>query len=351
MSEYSYFKAVHHTDRMDAIKRSKQIAPVHVHLVVTNRCNHNCLICAYRLAGYSSNESFDRSDQMPLGKVIETLDCLKDMDVQAVQFTGGGEPLVHPNIEQIIKATIDREIKFAIVTNGAQLTPAIIELMPYASWVRISLDAATHETYSMVHGTNQSDFERVVVNIGEISHDRNRPEILGVSFVINRENYQEISAAAKLARDLWADNFRISAAFTPQGRGYFAGIEDWITQQCDEADELLNEHFKVINLWPDRLKDTEEMPDYSYCPTKEFVTYIGADQNVYLCCMLAYNGKGLIGSIKNNSFKELWENVGKREQFNYHNPLIDCRLTCMYNQKNRFINYCLDNNPAHVEFV
>ena len=81
------------------------------------------------------------------------------------------------------------------------------------------------------------------------------------------------------------------------------------------------------------------------------LTYIGADYGVYTCCTLAYNNKGFIGDINDQSFREIWESNMKQKLFAQHNPKIHCKFPCMYAEKNRFINYCIKENPKHINFI
>jgi len=84
---------------------------------------------------------------------------------------------------------------------------------------------------------------------------------------------------------------------------------------------------------------------------KELVPYIGADLNVYTCCMLAYNDLGYIGSLKGQTFAQLWNSPEKRAFFESHDPRKLCRLPCMFEFKNEFINYCLKKNPRHINYI
>jgi sulfatase maturation enzyme AslB (radical SAM superfamily) len=80
-----------------------------------------------------------------------------------------------------------------------------------------------------------------------------------------------------------------------------------------------------------------------------FSTYIGGDLNVYRCCTTAYNERGVIGSLKNQTFRQLWESQEKREDFDN----FDARgcERCMFNNENRVISYLLEPDPLHVNFV
>lgn len=265
--------------------------------------------------------------------------------------TGGGEVLMHPRHYDFFQETFDRNIELALVSNGMALKEKTCDLLGDASWVRISVDCATEKTYSSMRKVSEKIFSRTIRNIMDLVKYK-RSVVLGVGFVVNKDNYKEIFEAAKMFKDIGVDNFRISAAFTPDGYSYFDNIFDESAYLAKMAQELSDENFTVFNLFNDRMKDMfDGVQDYGFCPTKDLLAYIGADYNVYTCCTLAYNKKGKIGSIKDQSFKELWLGEEKRNMFASHDPNKRCKNPCLYKAKNEFINYCIKDKPKHINFI
>jgi MoaA/NifB/PqqE/SkfB family radical SAM enzyme len=289
---------------------------------------------------------------MPETKLLEIIDSCADIGVKAVQYTGGGEPLVHPAIKQAFRRTLDRGMELALVSNGMAMNDEVIELLRDAAWVRISVDAYNPQTYSLIRRVRTQFHDLMLDNISKLVN-RKRSAIVGVGFVVNAENYTEIYEACRLFKGIGVDNFRISAAFTPKGLSYFDGIFDEAKRLAQKAkEELEDENFTVFNLFNDRISNLfHGSQDYDYCPMKELVPYIGADLNVYTCCMLAYNDLGFIGSLKEQTFSELWNSKQKREFFKSHDPRKLCRMPCMFEYKNEFINYCLKNDPRHTNYI
>ena len=153
-------------------------------------------------------------------------------------------------------------------------------------------------------------------------------------------------------KDIGIDNFRIGGIFTPMGYSYYNEFKDEAMEIAEETEKLSDNNFNVFNLFNDRLIDTYiQMQDYIFCPMKELCSYIGADYNVYTCCTYSYNDKGYIGSIKNKSFKELWNSAEKEKMFSNHSPKIMCKNPCLYRSKNEFINYCIKKDPKHINFI
>jgi MoaA/NifB/PqqE/SkfB family radical SAM enzyme len=361
---YSPLKVFHHQERLSVLRDGGQPAPAQVQLVISDFCNQSCSFCAYRMEGYTANELFKviREDgtadsnpkrMIPLAKCLEILDDCRDMGVGAVQITGGGEPTAHPDHAAVFAAVLDRGLDLALVTNGVIMRDGIPELLARAKWVRVSIDAGAPETYASVRRVAPSQFEKAWTNVRRLCEARDKAGsglIVGVGFVVTRENWREVVAAARLARDAGADNLRISAVFQPDDERYFDGFQAEAAALCREAVELSAGRFRVFNNFGERVADLKQhAPDYSFCGYQNFSTYIGADQNVYRCCVTAYNPRGLVGSVKAQRFSELWESQAKHDDF----AAFDARgcERCMFNGKNRTIAYALSETPAHVNFV
>ncbi len=289
---------------------------------------------------------------IPYGKVVEILDDCREMGVKAIEIAGGGEPTVHPQHLQIFQDVIDRHLDLALVSHGVLLGMAAAKILMSAKWVRISIDAGTAATYSAIRGVSASQFDRAIRNVAGLVEQKQKTGscvTLGISFVVTKENYREIAIAAASAKSLGVDTFRISAVFQPEGWRYFAEIQDEVTAQVQQATQLSEDGFRVVTQWAERRDDlTMGSPNYRDCWYQNFTTVIGGDQNVYRCCNTAYNPRGLIGSIRDQSFRSLWNSDEKRQKFNEFDAR-GCSL-CHVNTRNRAINREV-RDLGHVNFV
>lgn len=352
--EYSSYKIVHHPGILANLKEQKDIVPTQVHFVPTNRCNQSCSFCAYRCVGYSSSETFVDQDEISTAKSVEIIKSMAESGVKAIQFTGGGEPLVHKGIESMLDAAILEGLDLAMVTNGMKLEGRSAEMLAkHGSWVRVSVDAGTPETYSSIRRTPLKIYDRVIENLTKFAAMKEQDCILGVGFVVTKENYKEVYACGELMKSIGVDNFRISAAFTSEGSSYFDSFRDAAHELCVATKrELEDEGFTVFNLFDDRDGDlTIETQDYDFCPIKSLVVYVGADLGLYTCCVQAYNKNGLIGSLKGQTFLELWNSESRKEYYRKHNPRHSCKIPCMFSRKNDVINYMIKPNPKHTNFL
>jgi len=353
-SAYSNLKVFHHRSCIDAMAHKIHIAPVHVQLIPTNRCNQACVGCAYRTKGYSSSQMFHAGDEIPWSKLVEVVEDCRAMGVRAIQLTGGGEPTVHPEFLQLCEMILGEEIDLGLVTNGVLWTPEHTEVLQHAKWVRFSIDAGCAETYASYRHARPEAYDKVREAVRQLTRSRksnisDRP-LVGVGFVVNDRNWLEVVEATKRARDDGADNLRISALFQPQGAAYFRNFYAEAKEACREAASLATETFTVFNMFCDRLQDLfAASPDYSFCGTSRMMTYLGADCTVYTCCMNAYNERGILGSFKDQRLVDLWTSSLLIEKL-FSLDATQCP-PCMYNGKNAAIAYAMDPLPPHVNFV
>jgi MoaA/NifB/PqqE/SkfB family radical SAM enzyme len=352
---YSTNKIIFHPEILTNLKKGIQTNPIQLHLMPDNRCNHSCNFCSYKLFKNKNNERFDCKSYIPKEKILELIDDFSDMGGKAIEITGGGCPLIYPYKTELINKIIEKGLDYALVTNGTLLTEDFAKIIaPKISWVRISIDAGKESTYTTIRCSKKDDFKKALNSIVLFRKYAQHKEFkLGVGFVITNDNYLEVYDACKLFKDLGADNVRISAIFHPDGIKYFSKKVLKIgTDLSKKAETLNNSTFKVYNLFSERILNLETaVQDYKFCGTKELLCVVGGNCEVYLCCSLAFNKKGLIGSIKNQSFKELWSSKEKTDMFNNFNVQKRCTYACLYEQRNKYINDLIENNQPHVNFI
>ena len=118
-------------DLVKYIKRHNEIPPHHVQFIPTNRCNLKC--------GFCSCSEEDRGLEMDKQTALEIIDVLGLLDVGAVTITGGGEPLLHPDIKTIVEYFTFNRIAVGLVTNGLKLD-VLGDAWKEVTWCRISHD-------------------------------------------------------------------------------------------------------------------------------------------------------------------------------------------------------------------
>src|SRR6202047_3572219 len=114
--------------------------PVLVHIIPMRRCNLDCGYC---------NEYDDVSKPVPLEEMKRRLDLLADMGTSMITISGG-EPLMHPELEEVIRHMRTRGIYAGMITNGFLLSKERIGKLNDAGleFLQISIDNVTPDEVS-----------------------------------------------------------------------------------------------------------------------------------------------------------------------------------------------------------
>ena len=355
---YSGLKAAWHTDKIEAIRKGHQVVPAQVQLILSDLCNQDCHFCAYRMTGGFSAEQFGEGGnknpnrKIATDKAIEIIDDCLGLGVKAIQFTGGGEPTVHPHHLHIFQHAQDLGIETSLVTNGVIFRDGWEHVLPKMKWVRVSVDAGTSAEYAAVRRVKPEFYDQVLGHIEALAMEIKKQGtdcLLGVGYVITRENWADAYEGVLRIRATGAHNVRLSAMFSTEGAAYYEGVYDDIKAEIERVKTLATEGFAVIELFGDRIADlVQHAPDYDFCGYQQFNMYIGGNLRVYRCCTTAYTKHGEVGDLTNQRLASWFYSQQKREAYGEFNART-CH-DCQFNKQNRVINY-LTGEPIHVNFV
>src|ERR1700686_2241654 len=106
--------------------------PIMAHIIPIRRCNLSCSYC---------NEYDDFSKPVPTDVVISRINKLADLGTRIITLSGG-EPLLHPDLDDIIAAMRRRRVMAGMITNGYLLVPDRVERLNQAGLdhLQISID-------------------------------------------------------------------------------------------------------------------------------------------------------------------------------------------------------------------
>jgi MoaA/NifB/PqqE/SkfB family radical SAM enzyme len=106
--------------------------PVLAHIVPIRRCNLSCTYC---------NEFDDFSKPVPTAEMIRRIDLLADLGTSIIAFSGG-EPLLHPGLDELISRIRKRGAIAGMITNGFLLNAKRIQELNRAGLehMQISID-------------------------------------------------------------------------------------------------------------------------------------------------------------------------------------------------------------------
>jgi 12,18-didecarboxysiroheme deacetylase len=151
---------------------------------VTRRCNLKCLHC------YAQATAGAAPDELSRDEALAFLRDLKDFGVPVVLFSGG-EPLMRPDLFDLMERTVALGMRAVISTNGTLITPdAAGRLRKLGlSYVGISLDG-TENTHDKFRGQPGA----FAAAMAGVRHCQARDLKVGLRFTISRLNFREVPA-------------------------------------------------------------------------------------------------------------------------------------------------------------
>jgi len=139
----------------------------------------------------------------------------KPLGLSGVKLTGG-EPLMHPQIYQLLKIVQREELSLTIETNGLLCTPEMAAEVARSEkrFVSVSLDGADADTHEWVRGISGS-FEKTRQGIRNLVNAGIKPQII---LSLMRCNSDQVEAVVRLAEELGASSVKFNIV-QPTGRG------------------------------------------------------------------------------------------------------------------------------------
>lgn len=184
-------------------------------------CNLSCKHC------YSTSSPAIKNF-LTVSEIQNYIDILLDFGIEQV-FLGGGEPFLHPEIANIVRHAISRNLLVSISTNGHFINSTILAELSEAGLthqISVSLDGPDEPTNKKIRGKNS--FTQTLHGMFELN---NYSKIVwGVNFVANRYNLGTALATALLAKRMGARYFNL-IKFTPLGRGKYYRDELQISRE------------------------------------------------------------------------------------------------------------------------
>lgn len=317
--------------------------PILVEVDPSNACNHACSFCLssyIHFDEYKGTETFSRA-LMPKEMLMNLCKEFVEMNVRAINWTGGGEPTLNKHLSEAIEYCGKHKIKMGMFTNGTLFDKYDMfeTLVTYMTWVRISVDAGTKDTYDGIRiPKGGANWDKMISNLNkliEVNQKNSNKLDIGVGFVISPDTYHEIIDFANTFKDmdLTYCQYKPEIIIREKG-GQQRTIEFWekkVKPLLDEAKNILGEKFQVNGYkLEDLAKERKNFGrNYKKCLGSQISPCIGADGHVFVCtnhrgwkeysygCL--YDGK---------SFKEIWNDIGNRKKIMNQIENVECFKNC-----------------------
>jgi len=324
--------------------RARFWGPLFLNVHINDRCNLKCIMCDTRTY-YEEN----------LGEVInpegliQQLKVLKRHGLIGV-VVGGTEPLLRPDICEILHRIQRIGVKPVLITNGTLLDEEISKKLTKAGIeIVVSLDGATPRTNDRIRGPGT--FEQIVNGISKLVACRRKPlktPVL-ISTCITSVNLHEIDAIIRLGEKIGVDGVLFQNVDTD---------ESWLKPDKEKLAAILIKINCKRTTYKIRIPPTLYLQSLvtedklsSHCFVPELISNVDAYGNVFGCWRI----KEILGNIKETSFLNIWASK-KYKEFRENVRLRrfavceDCGLLC-YTPFNLIFNNLLRHPVRTVELI
>jgi len=228
------------------IKETGKIPIIHVQLNPTNKCNFNCPYC--------SCKARDRRLELSYEDIMEIMTKARKCGCQSTTVTGGGEPLMHPRIEEILDGIHKLDIEIGLVTNGTLLWSLSASTLNKMIWCRISssdyledqletIDSTLDDWLNVIedavergrnvdwafsHVVTEKPNFKIMKRIIEFANEHDFTHVRLVSDLLNLEKVPSMAIIKKKLRKLGVDdskvNYQARKKFTRGTRNCYISI-------------------------------------------------------------------------------------------------------------------------------
>lgn len=314
-------KVLLHLEKFDDITNNTLPVPVTCEIDLTDGfCNNKCKHCFFSTNTKNSPIFMDTVSAKALIKE------LYDHGVKGIEFSGGGEPTTHPNFKEIVTYATELGCSIGLITNGL-LLDQIYDIASKLSFIRISLDAATPETYEKVHGVPY--FNKVIKNIKDLTNHMN-PIKIGIGYLIVENNICDIEKAVELVNTLGCRFLQYRPASLPYETD--PSIWEMARNKVQIAKQNNSSNLQIFDAGVKWEHVTKERC-YNKCHTSSLVAVVKASGDIPLCILNRNNPQKVIGNIYDGGFFKHWFSNKHVEMIESINVQY-CRKPCKHDSYN-----------------
>ncbi|MBI2063441.1 MAG: radical SAM protein [Candidatus Yanofskybacteria bacterium] len=334
-------KIFFHPEQIVKYKQGERPFPVTMEIDLTNNCNHKCVWC-YDLDKHVQSAS----EFLNTAVIKERLKEAYGLGTRGLNFSGGGEPMLHKDFLDILRFAKDMGFDLGLITNGSAIHSKNVQsLSELLTWVRISMAGGDRASYRDIQGVDQ--FDMVIEKIRLLSQIKKRMRtklVIGIRVLVLEKNLHSLENMAGILKDMEINYLQLAPdQFSTDGGAFWNSSENQKTQETvreilkERGIALLGAGFSVV-------QDNLNYP--RTCYAHFFQAVITAKGELRFCKNARGDDNYILGNINEQTLKEIWNSDKNKEIESWVRP-DNCGLFC----KNMALNTTMEDilyPPAEI---
>ena len=304
---------------------------------ISEVCNLDCTYCFF------SSTNHDKSHQyIDTERFVQWLSQAKAAGAEALEFSGGGEPTLHPKLDEIVRRSWAMGYSLGMITHACNPMDHRL-LVDHLKYVRCGLDAASAKTHDLIKRNHRKDywFHRAIENIQELVRLRDaksdRTFTVGIKVVLNTINSHELQDMIELAQSMCVDYIQIKREHSSD--------HDIPPDQFERIQKVIDD-----NAWNGVTRVVGTMM-HAKARTKCFMspihTVVTATGKILQCCFFEDRPIGTIFQ----EFPDVWGNDEHRRVVEM-TTMEECgKLDCRFNFYNSKMKNIIEDPLASTSFI
>lgn len=332
---------------IDTKSRRIFAAPIGLVWVVTDRCVTDCVYC------YAQKNHCDR--WLDIEQIERFINDAKNTGIRDI-FLSGGEFFLHPEWKEILRLLLAYDLWPSMISTKMPITEDIMEtLNRYPPiMIQVSLDTLDPCILNETLKVKEAYLGRIKQRIKLIDQSRLRLQIATVltkktATIENLESMREyISSLETVER--WTIRIGFPSLYSLKSYNEWK-VDSGIIKQIDEwYDKHVSSNKFVISFDKGKAEQycttSTGSPDFPGALCSANVTHLIVlpDGDVTICEQLYWNPRFLVGNIKKNSLKEIWQGEKASNLALFPKEMVQPQSPCssciIYDKCRKFPNKC-----------
>lgn len=295
-----------HGARMQEWLESGQTSPVLVEVSPTGYCNASCDWCFFREKW--TGERVDRD------AMFNAIQDMAELGVKAINWTGGGEPTLHPHFADFVDLAANLGLKQGLFTNAYREIPQ----QEHFEWIRVSLTDTEWDKIVVPRVPFGMVVNEVRIRVGDFRH------LTADRTGMNAQERKNMELAQK-AKSLGASYFQIRPALAKHYR------DQELLEEPVYLHQLADENFKVFTT-PYKYKEAKLGRLYEDCYGYHIVPSIDWRGHVAACLYMAAEEPFIFGNIHDEDLRDIWNKLPAKV------PVVEnCQHCCKNHELNKIM--------------